>query len=206
MSFYSRAVVPELSDGQAAILRRYILDGFGSAAESERYAAAQFEEAIRDKSRDEPSVYVDGAGLPPDETSLDWNDAFTGAVLTRTAAQNRHMWDRLQARLKEQLERGEDPPEWLQAWAAEVSTGIRKPPSGEGSGRGSAAHRRGYVERASHVVQFLKSSGFTRESALERIVENLPELWSNPDTLHKAFQRMNRQRRQGGQKSGFFCP
>lgn len=199
--------MPELTDKEAAILLRYIRDAFGLATD---YATAFLEEAIRDKSGDEPSVWAeDGEGsgkwLPPEETSVSWNDAITGAVLVHGAAENRHIWDGLKARLKEQLEVGEEPPKWLLTWAAEAFAGIRRPPSGQDSGRGRATPSKAVTERAGHVVEILKSKGFTADGARSWITESLHDLWTDPESLRKALQRMGQSKapQRMGQKSVF---
>ena len=199
--------MPDLSDEQADFLRRYIEDGFGVGDDSEGLAALLLESAFGNR-------LCGKLGVQPEDgeetdwwpgTGLHWDDGATGRMLVLRAAENRHMWDGLRARLQEQLETGEDPPKWLLTWAAEAFTGIRQPPSGPGSGRGRAAPGRAATERAAEVVETLRLvMGFSAEAAQIWIVENLPERWKDRDALAKALQRAYGGCR--GRKKGVFCP
>ena len=183
--------MPELSDEQADFLRRYIEDGFGVGDDSEGLAALLLDRAFRNRSSDEPGVQPEDGdetdGWPG--TGLHWDDGATGRMLVLRAAENRHIWDGLRARLQEQLETGEDPPSWLSKWAAEAFTGLRQPPSGPGSGRGRVAPGRVAAQRAAEAVETLRLMGFTTEAAQIWIVENLPDRWKDRDVLAKALQR-----------------
>ena len=185
------APVPELDEDQARTLRDYIRGEGDFELDPETRADALIEEAFGNRSHDGPRV---GTEPVMGEVGMNWETEDTGRQLAACAAEDRHVWDLLTTKLKEQLQGAEDPPRWLLVWAAEAFTGIRQPISGPGSGRGRAMPRRIIVERAGEVVECLKTEGFTAEAARNWIVENVPEHFHDPESLRRALQRMKASR------------